>query len=127
MTTVSTIKKAPAYENDAFYVNKAFDVKGKFTGVSVDNNTFNLIKRDNKTKRAQLESDEVRFPNGEYANVFKFVVKGKPVSIVTRQMKLTPDQRFVNTYAFIKNEDVPTFMRNDDMAGLEDAMDALDI
>ena len=127
---VSAIKKAPVYENDALYINKSFKTEGKFTGVSLDTPTFNMIKRqkdaDTGILKAELESDEVRLPSGEFVNVFKFSVKGKRLNIVTRQMKLDPEQRFKNTYCFVKNEDVPTFMKNDDMEGLENALDALD-
>lgn len=130
MTSTSPIKKAPVYENDALYINKAFNTEGKFTGVSVDTPTFNMIKlkKDPTTgvQKSELQSDEVRLPSGEFVNVFKFSVKGKRLNIVTRQMKLDPEQRFRNTYCFVKNEDVPTFMRNDDMEGLDSALDALD-
>lgn len=129
MTTTSPIKKAPVYENDALYLNKAFKTEGKFTGVSVDTPTFNMIKlasKGNGVKTTELEGDQVRLASGEFVTIFKFSVKGKRLNVVTRQMKLDPTQQFRNTYCFVKNEDVPTFMKNDDMEELENVLDGLD-
>ena len=129
-STVPVTAKAPTYENDALFINKAFSVEGKYTGVSIDTPTFNRIKinKDPVTgaKSRELDSDEIKLPSGETVNVFKFMVKGKRLNIIARQQVKKEISDFKNTYLYVKNEDVPEFKR-EPMEALEDAMDALDL